>query len=405
MPDATSSDVKPLDVPQERRFRGFDGLRAVAILLVILWHAALVNQFPTDAMGALQPIVMSGWIGVDLFFALSGFLITSLLLGEERRRELSGLQRGFSIKGFYLRRGLRILPVFVTVFLVQTFFLSGHLASLNGDRIIAASSPFGVWPYATFWGNYFVAWKAIWATGKVVSPGNGYLAYWSLCVEEHFYLFWPLFLTLIRKEKLRISIALGACLAMCVARFFAQLHHWQPHQWIHMLSHFRMDSILWGSLGALLLESIPNLSAAVAARPRRLALGFIGAIILFLIEQGGLTVLPAPSAIGISIGLSLLAVWSTLLLVELAVAPQSWLARCLEFRPLAFIGRLSYAMYLIHFQAIDLGGMLFFAVPRDATATNLISAYVVYVAISVAIAYVLHMLIERPFLKLKDRFR
>lgn len=168
-----TESVQGLAGPSQDRFAGFDGVRAIAILAVILWHGAIVNQFPLEAMGPLRPLVLSGWMGVDLFFALSGFLITSLLLREERRRASVDGCRRFSLSGFYTRRALRILPVFVVVFVLQTFVLSGHLSSVNGDKILASNSPFGVWPYATFWGNYFIFWKSLRAGGGFVSPGVG----------------------------------------------------------------------------------------------------------------------------------------------------------------------------------------------------------------------------------------
>jgi len=316
------SDVA-IDLTGTKRFLGFDGLRAIAILLVVLWHSAIVIQFPQELMGPLRPIVMSGWMGVDLFFALSGFLITSLLLREEARNEEVGLGQRFSIGGFYLRRSLRILPVFLVVFLIQTFVLSGYLPSVNGDEILESGSAFGVWPYATFWGNYFVAWKSIWKNHLAVHAGLGYQAYWSLCVEEHFYLLWPVFLLLVKRSRLRIAIAVSACVLMCAARFVVRVEHLVPHQHIHTLSHYRMDSIV----------------------------------------------------------------------------------RILELRPLTFIGRLSYAMYLIHFQAIDLSGNIYAVEPSAPTISNLLGYFSLNVGISIAIAYVLHILVERPFLLLKERLR
>jgi len=398
------SDVA-IELTGTKRFLGFDGLRAIAILLVVLWHSAIVIQFPQELMGPLRPIVMSGWMGVDLFFALSGFLITSLLLREEARNEEVGLGQRFSIGGFYLRRSLRILPVFLVVFLIQTFVLSGYLPSVNGDEILKSGSAFGVWPYATFWGNYFVAWKSIWKNHLAVHAGLGYQAYWSLCVEEHFYLLWPVFLLLVKRSRLRIAIAVSACVLMCAARFVVRVEHLVPHQHIHTLSHYRMDSILWGALGALVVTHVPAVTAFRTSRLRRTLLALLAAIALLLVALGGLTVLPPPSAFGTSIGLSVLAMAATLLLVELISSPDSMFVRILELRPLTFIGRLSYAMYLIHFQAIDLSGNIYAVEPSAPTISNLLGYFSLNVGISIAIAYVLHILVERPFLLLKERLR
>jgi peptidoglycan/LPS O-acetylase OafA/YrhL len=138
--------------------------------------------------------------------------------------------------------------------------------------------------------------------------------------------------------------------------------------------------------------------------PRRLALAVGAGLIVWLVARGDLTAVSRPSAFGIAIGLTLLALVSTVLLVELIKAPDSWLARALEWAPIAWIGRLSYAMYLIHFQAIDLGRQLVFSTPRAPTLTNFLLVQAVFVLLSVAGAAVLHILVERPFLRLKDRF-
>src|SRR4051794_4898883 len=103
-----------------RHFRGFDGMRAIAILLVILWHTRSSIGFPVAALGRFHDLVMFGWTGVDLFFALSGFLITSLLLDEER----SARTRTFSLGAFYFRRALRILPPYYFVLAVNALVLS-----------------------------------------------------------------------------------------------------------------------------------------------------------------------------------------------------------------------------------------------------------------------------------------
>lgn len=108
--------AKKAGMANQSRIRGFDGLRAVAILLVLLWHTRALFRSPS--FGVLQPIVDVGWAGVDLFFGLSGFLITSLILREEETNELSRKGRRFSVKDFYGRRLLRIFPPYYTVLLV-----------------------------------------------------------------------------------------------------------------------------------------------------------------------------------------------------------------------------------------------------------------------------------------------
>jgi peptidoglycan/LPS O-acetylase OafA/YrhL len=380
------------------RFVGFDGVRAIAILLVILWHGALWSQFPERAMGPLRPLVMTGWAGVDLFFALSGFLITSLLLREEQRNERAGQGTRFSLGRFYLRRALRILPVFFVVFALDVLVFSAYFPSAQTETVFANHSPLGLWPYLTFWGNYFAHLPQLWGR-PITPPGEAFRVFWSLCVEEHFYLLWPLFLTLCKRWRVRVGVAVAACVLMSVGRYVARATNYETHLAIHGLSHFRMDSILWGALGALVIDRLP-----ATPRPRRLFLVLGMAAIALLASTRALSVLPPPTPLGISLGLTLLAVFSTGLLVELVKAPTSGLARALDWAPLQVIGRLSYAMYLIHFPAIDLGRLIFFNKRRAPTLGNLLLSYGLFVFLTITAAAVLHFLVERPFLRLKDRF-
>jgi peptidoglycan/LPS O-acetylase OafA/YrhL len=218
-------------------------------------------------------------------------------------------------------------------------------------------------------------------------------------VEEHFYLLWPSFLALVKSPRLRISVAVTICLAMAIGRFIAQSGQATHVENIPQLSHVRMDSILWGAVGAMVIDRLPSI-----ATPRRLVLLLGAALIGGLVWRGDLTALSKPSPLGISLGLTLLALVSTTLLVELIKAPQSWLVRSLEWSPIAWVGRLSYAMYLVHFQAIDLGRQLVFTQPRAPTLTSFVLIQGLFVLLSVAGAVVLHILVERPFLRLKDRF-
>ncbi len=386
-------------VSANARFSGFDGLRAIAILLVILWHSAVATGFSEEALGPLRPLVMTGWAGVDLFFALSGFLIPSLILREEARNESQFGATRFSLRLFYARRALRILPVFFFVFALNTWILSGHLPSVRGDAVLRAHSLFGLWPYATFWNNYVWSFAA-WMHRHLVDPGEAYYVYWSLCVEEHFYLLWPLFLTFVKKRNTRVAVALGLCVVMMASRYWAIATHSQVHAAVQTLSHYRMDSILWGAIGALVVDSLP-----LATRLRRLVLALLFATIALLVVRQDISVRPLPSPLGMSLGLTLLAVFSTGALIDLVRAPTSFAARVLEWKPLQFVGRMSYAMYLIHFQAINLGRMVFFSQPRAPSLASFLVAYGLFVLLTVMAATVLHFVVEKPFLRLRDRFR
>jgi peptidoglycan/LPS O-acetylase OafA/YrhL len=268
--------------------------------------------------------------------------------------------------------------------------------------VIDGQSPLGLWPYATFWGNYLPAvWNAYLAqhsTNNLVAPGNAYTVLWSLCVEEHFYLLWPAFLSVVRRWRGRAAIALLICVLTGTARYASHASQYDDYRLIHQLSHYRMDSILWGALGALVVDRLP-----ASARPRRMLILLTLAVVGWLAVSRHMSILPPPSAIGISLGLTLLAVFSTGLLIELVKAPTSKFAGALEWRPLVVLGQLSYGMYLVHSQAIDVGRTIFYATPRQPTLANLLLSYAFFVLLSASAAKILHSLIERPFLRLKER--
>lgn len=376
-------------------------MRAVAILLVVVWHGACETGFPIAAMGLLWPVVMTGWAGVDLFFALSGFLITALLLREEQRAVSAGEPPHFSLGRFYARRALRILPPFYAVFLVLTFVLARWplFSTVGARQVWAESSPLGLVPYATFWGNYFDAYGRAWF-GRATYPGHAYDVFWSLCVEEHFYLLWPLVLVAVKGLRARLGVAVAVCLGLSVLRHLAIAGAWDEPKAVHYLSHYRMDSILWGGIGALLSFSHPP-----SAGMRRTLLGATALLLAALVLTRTMSVRPTGETLGFSLGFSLLAIVSTLFLLELAASPTGRLVRALEWRPLVVVGRASYAMYLLHFPMIDLGRTLFFAVPRPPTIANLLLSSAVFVVLTFAAGWALHRAVERPFLALKERFR
>jgi peptidoglycan/LPS O-acetylase OafA/YrhL len=380
------------------RVPGLDGLRALAILLVIVWHVVFSTRFPTARFGPLEPFVRATWSGVDLFFALSGFLITSLMLREERRNAAAGRPATFSLRRFYLRRTLRILPTFYVVFalLALVLPLSPVFRSVQVAQLHASGSRFGLWPYATFWGNYFASYASRYVVAT--SPGAAFGVFWSLCVEEHFYLLWPLFLRAVRGRRARVAAVLCVCAALPVLRFVAQVAGFDNSVSVHNASHFRFDSLLWGALAALTLES-----RWLDDAPRRALLAAVTAVVALLVGSHHLGVLPRGSPFGDAVGLSALALGGALLVADFARRPEQ-LARRLDAAPLRLVGRLSYAMYLVHIPMIDVAKAVVYRYSRAATLGNLALLIALTTALSVAVAWVLHRLVERPFLKLKARF-
>jgi peptidoglycan/LPS O-acetylase OafA/YrhL len=353
------------------RIRGFDGLRAVAIVLVILWHTKLVFGF--RSLGILDPLVNAGWAGVDLFFGLSGFLITTLILNEERERGR------FSIRDFYARRVLRIFPPYYTVLLVTglvlsrfALFRSAHWPWESPEPLYAASLAF-------LFSNYL----------DLGAIGFAYIVNWSLCVEEHFYLVWPATLLALRSRHARVILGLGVCLLVPLLRLQALGAGLEPHR-VHSLSHLRIDSILWGALAALLFLWLTE-----HPRIRRTVLLIAGVGALFFLG-------PEQTILSQFAGLSIIAIAVAAFVSNIAATPESWLVNVLEAAPLRAVGKVSYGMYLLHFQALDVVRAL--APPGLPHVLAFLLFSLCATALTWGVAAVMYRLVERPALRLKRYF-
>ena len=364
-----------------RRILGLDGLRAIAILAVIVWHSQGSLGGP-ERLGALAPFVMSGWVGVDLFFALSGFLITTLLLVEERAHHR------LDLRAFYARRARRILPAFYAVLLLD-YFVFSKLWMCHSTLIGRAPAPLlAHLSFFTFWSNYYVHYVA------PLQPGAALTALWSLCVEEHFYLLWPLTLVLLTGRRARLVLVAVTCACLPLLRYLVRAHELDTPMAVHFVSHYRMDSILWGAAGAL---AFPEL--ADHPRARRLVLVAATAIAASLVAAGQLCIVPPPTPLGAALGYSALAAASMLLVVEAAATQSSTLVAALEWSPLRQIGEVSYGMYLLHLPMLDFARSLVFSVTDNATIYSALARLLVGVALTIGSAGLLQRLVERPFLR------
>ncbi len=395
--ESAAASAEPVSA-HGHRFRGFDGVRGIAILLVIVYHGVLATRFPRAQLGFTGPLLLAGWTGVDLFFALSGFLITALLMREEQSEARAGRAARFSLGKFYLRRACRILPAFYAVFLLDVLVLSRlPLPSVALSAVDRSSA--GLLPFGTFWTNYWVGYGERWAGHGWAFPPGGYLVFWSLCVEEHFYLLWPIFLLLIRKPRSRALVAVGIGVTLLGLRCLVVATGWDQLLAVHYASHYRLDSILWGGAAAILSDGL-----RLPARWRRLLIAVGAAAILILVLTTTMSVVPLGRPMGFAVGYSILALTASLLLLELVACPDGWAARILEFPVLARMGKVSYGMYLVHLPMIDLGMIALFATRRMPTAANLVLALSFFTLLAYAAAWLLHKLVERPFLALKDRY-
>jgi len=372
--------------PSGRHQPRLDGLRGIAIALVMLHHFTIYSGMRREAGldGVYYALGESAWWGVDLFFALSGFLITGILIDSK------GSPGYFRI--FYARRAIRIFPLYYGV-LIALFWLLPGLTAISPSFSGELNAQGWYWSYLVNVRTAREGWPAFPALAH----------FWSLAVEEQFYLLWPAVVLLCRRRWLP-----GLCLALIGSSllFRTWLTYAAPQHAGYLLMPARMDALALGSLVAAAsrdrdwwtpLQRWLRPAAALAA----------GALVLLLATNGAM--IPEQRVVH-TVGLTLVAVFSAgLLIVALESGEDSVASRMLQSSWLRFLGRYSYGLYVFHhllvFQLTD--HVLNVArLPRWAGSQ--LPGQLLYVvaatAASVAMALVSWHCWEQPFLRLKRRF-
>ena len=338
-----------------RKIPQLDAVRGIAILLVLIHNT---DSFPALHLEAISTY---GWMGVDLFFVLSGFLITGILLDAKQ-------SEGY-FKNFYARRCLRIWPLYYSL-LIFMFLIVPHLHPSDARHIFERSSPW--WAYPIFLQNFLVAVPAEAAGALGVT--------WSLAIEEQFYLIWPLVVRYFSVAQIK-RIAIFVILTSPVLRFFLVAHH------VNIYSNFfcRLDGLMAGALLAVVLRS----ESLVTARYVKLAW------LAFLIPAG-LAILAENQQVR-WIAFSMTSMASASLVYLSLFSPGKWVQGFFRNRFLAYTGTISYGLYLLHKIPLDIAKEM----PTDGHP--FLSILLILVA-GYAMAAISYAYLERPFLKLKRFF-
>ena len=333
---------------------GLDAIRAAAVVMVLLWHFEL-------------PI--SGPLGVMIFFVLSGFLITGILLKEFDKTA------SISLKRFYARRAFRIFPTFYFCWFLVTALRIYHHAHIGKWEAI---------------GSFFYLTDYIRATRADPHSELHMWISWSLAIEEQFYLLWPALLLFLLRRKVNLAVALsGLILFIWVYRYIAASLFGASGTYIYNAFEMRVDALMVGGLLAVIV-SRDALGGLRLALVRSQWLALIPFALLALVSIGETGKYEVPLFFGL-LSFSLQPIVVAVLIVQVVHwSAGPWMF--LESRWIKFLAQISYALYLYHIVARD-------------EATRLTRGHWIPIGMACAFALAIgsHYWIERPMLKLRDR--
>jgi peptidoglycan/LPS O-acetylase OafA/YrhL len=365
-----------------------DGLRGFAVLAVILGHGQrFLPLSPPAVWRPVHVLLVLGWCGVELFFVLSGFLITRLLLRDKEQG-----RPGRVLGSFYARRALRIFPLYyVTLAVIIGLRRLGHI-----DIGPPPGDSWWYWSYLQNWYN---------ARGHI-PPGVGH--FWSLAIEEQFYLVWPIAVLLLSRRTLGyvciFVIAVTATIRL-VAAYYLDL----GPLWLYHATIAHTDGLAMGALLAV-LEANRFRQATVAQAVGCVCLGGLAVVVLAVCT--GSTAMwqsNTPFSMSAPAAFSLLFFGCLLYVVQRPTAPVT---RLLQSRIPREMGRLSYALYVFHYpiawaletnvvqRALGVSGACSDISCSPRAALILLPTFVLT---STAMAALSGRFLERPFLALKSR--
>jgi peptidoglycan/LPS O-acetylase OafA/YrhL len=383
---STTSKVR-FYVPQ------LDGLRFFAFLLVFFHHMNGMGEvFGRNTIGGriFGFIELWGWCGVDLFLVLSAYLITTLLLIEHER------EGAISLRGFYLRRILRIWPLYYLMCLVGFLILPwfGLFAPVIGSPQHSQLIKTHLLPYLTLFGNF--------SSGSHWYPMVWTLAHlWTVTLEEQFYIVWPLILIfslhfLGRKIWVLLLLLLLGTIGL---RLYFRGHTSHPFIWTHTLS--RLDPLLMGIALALWRKSHP-LHPGWLVPVIKFTLGIVT---VWLVSMGPVIETQSSAVVWQFFATAL---GFVLILDAILSSNRNPLAWIFSGRPLVWLGKLTYGLYVYHILGIQFGSLLSDWVrPQRWIKSHegvIVLRLSIAFALTVLIAAISYRFFESFFLRLKDKF-
>ncbi len=359
-----------------------DGVRGLAILMVLVVHF-IGNARPDNfAEKAITQLASYGAMGVDLFFVLSGFLITGILFEAK--------QKPSYFKNFYCRRMLRIFPLYFGVLIVALWIVPLFVQSPELNRAVEHQG--WLWGHAS---NIFLAMRGDWEALPVFNH------FWSLSVEEHFYFLWPLIVFVSdgpRLKRLALLIA-GTAVLLRLGMVAAGVSSLA----VYVLTPGRLDALALGGLMAVIAREEQGIERLGKLAPKVLV-----ASLAFIVSSFVLTrIFPHVQELFHQLRQTAFAACFCAVLVLALVGPD-WLRRLFESRPMTFFGKYSYGLYVYHF---IFGYFLIRFRTEDQVAvwvgSHTLAIFVqaaLGLAAAIAISFLSYHLFEKHFLRLKVWF-
>ena len=347
-----------------RYVRELDGIRALAVALVVAAHYGLNSIVP-------------GGFGVTVFFFLSGYLITTLFFAEYRETA------GVSVPQFYMRRWLRLTPPLIIAVVLGVVF-----APIVRNAVGGTLPPTGATLAALFYyTNYYDLYHHL--APSVIIPFG---ICWSLAVEEHFYLVWPWIVRRGIGNPQRLCLfVIGVLLAVLIWRCVARWVLAMPTDYTYLATDARIDSILYGALLRTLFETSWSTTAVTLLRsPITRILAVLALLSTFIIRNDNFR-----ETLRYSIqGLALMPFFTAVLVEQ----PTNLVRRMLANPPIVLVGRLSYSIYLYHLLAWAPGQVYFRSQHRLGWAIS-------GLLLTWLISYMVFIFVERPIAGLRHHLR
>jgi peptidoglycan/LPS O-acetylase OafA/YrhL len=366
-----TSPPSPTVPPDRFRVPGLDGIRALAVTTVIVFHL-------------IPGTLIGGYLGVDIFFVVSGFLITTLLL---RERATTGR---ISLRGFWTRRARRLLPALGLLLLAcctAALFVGGDVLVALGTQVVGAVTFSSNWLFIAQGASYFDE-----------TVPELFRNLWSLAVEEQFYVVWPLLvvLVLVRIPRWARLAAIGVIAVASAAWMGMSYSAVDPTRVYYGTDTHAFGLAIGAFLAVLLLgrgvAPLTETPAGMTSRVTRWTLGLtgllsIGALVALSVLMSGDTELPYRG------GLVLVALLSAVAIAALTV-PGSLLARALDLAPIRWVGVRSYGLYLWHWPVFVLVGSALPTWPREGWESAALGG--IALTVTVVAAALSYRFVEQP---------